>query len=274
MQTSPLHRKSKSTKIREYWESQAKLFKGDPLATNPDEYGRELEIRTLVKHIRKYPNLKGILDIGCGNGYTTIEIARRLPYIVVTGIDYSENMVRNAHERLCQECDTVRQRVTFAHFDILHRNNDQFRNKYQMIITARCLINLADFDVQRLTVMNIHSYLKLNGIYLMLENTVQGMNRMNDLRERVRLHRIPMRWHNQYFDENELLPLLEENFHIIDIDNFESTYVIASRVVNAALTPSGKEPNYKTKINLIGSKLFAIGDYGPTKLFVLQKSDV
>ncbi len=261
----------KIEEIKRYWEEQVKKFEGGSIATNPDEYGRELEIKTLVKHLKRYPNLKRVLDIGCGTGYTTIELTKRLPDILIDGADYSESMVKSAQENISRENKKIQARIDFFLLDILTNDREGLKNKYEIIITSRCLINLVDFVSQKKCITNICNYLKHQGIYLMMENTVQGMRKMNDLREAVGLHRIPMRWHNQYFDENTLLPFLEEHFELIEIDNFESTYVIGSRVFNAALTPEGQEPDYKAEINLIASKLPSIGDCGPTKLIVLKK---
>ena len=205
------NRNSEIEKIKRYWEEQVKQFEGGSLATNPDEYGRELEIKTLVKHLKQYPNLKRVLDIGCGTGYTTIEIAKRLSDILISGADYLESVVKSAQANLSRENNKVQARTDFFPLDILTNDREGLKNKYEIIITARCLINLLDFASQKKAIINICNYLKQHGIYMMMENTLQGMNKMNELREAVGLHRIPMRWHNQYFDENTLLPFLEEH---------------------------------------------------------------
>ena len=51
--------------IRKFWDQQAALFEESDLATAPDHYYRELEIKHILSHLE---NGKSILDVGCGNG--------------------------------------------------------------------------------------------------------------------------------------------------------------------------------------------------------------
>ncbi|HUO61575.1 MAG TPA: methyltransferase domain-containing protein [Candidatus Acidoferrales bacterium] len=55
-----------------------------------------------------------VMDAGCGSGRLTAELLSRLPNGRVVAADYSENMLRTAHDRLAAYGDRVR----FVHADL------------------------------------------------------------------------------------------------------------------------------------------------------------
>lgn len=258
--------KSKKTteNIKNFWNEQAKEYQQQGKATSPDMIDRELEIENIGKYIK---NNTKVLDIGCGNGYSTIKFARR-KNIKITGMDYSDEMVKQADIALDKLNSNLKKRARFQVGDILKMD---FKENFDIVITCRCLINLINFNEQKTAIKNIFRALKKDGLYIMCENTLDGQNKINLMRKLVGLSEISMRWHNQYLDEKLLLNFLKKYFQILEINNFGSLYYIASRVFNAKLTPKGKEPDYLSEINKIAAKLPSVGDYGPTKIFLLKK---
>lgn len=251
--------------IKKFWDDQAGQYQQQGLATCPDEIDRELEIDSIAKYIK---DGKKVLDIGCGNGYSTIKFAQKYKNIKITGIDYSEEMIRHANVALDKLDKNLKNRIKFMVGDVLLMD---FKEKFDIITTSRCLINLVNFNQQKQAIKNIHKLLNKGGSYIMCENTLDGLERINLLRKIVGLEEIPMRWHNQYFNEKTLIKFLRLNFKILDIDNFDSLYYVASRVFNAKLTPEGQKPDYNAGINKIAAKLPSVGDFSPTKIFVLRK---
>ena len=71
---------SVSEGIKEYWEQRAKENADSPQATTDDVYLRKLEISTLVDTIKNLslPENSSVLDVGCGDGYTTFHVAKEL----------------------------------------------------------------------------------------------------------------------------------------------------------------------------------------------------
>ena len=65
----------KFKKKLDFWENQAGLFKESQLATAPDIYYRDLEIKSILEYLPKGER-KRVLDIGCGNGYSTFIFAK------------------------------------------------------------------------------------------------------------------------------------------------------------------------------------------------------
>jgi len=251
-------------KIKAFWDKQAQDYKEQGQATSPDIINRELEIDNVTRYIKD--NTK-VIDIGCGNGYSTIKFVKK-KNIEIVGIDSSTEMIEQAKLALSKTENDFKERITFQTGDVLEINDQE---KFDIVVTCRCLINLINFDEQKRALQNIHKLLRKDGLYIMSENTLDGLNKINSMRAIVGLNEIPMRWHNQYFDEKLLFGFLEQYFEILEINNFASLYYIASRVFNAKLTPSGKEPNYLAEINKIAAQLPSVGDYGPTKIFVLKK---
>jgi ubiquinone/menaquinone biosynthesis C-methylase UbiE len=72
-------------------------------------YLRELEIRTLIDVLTEVGTAKAgrVLDVGCGDGYSTVQIARGLLPNYLLGVDYSQNMIALARRRLAAEPDLV-----------------------------------------------------------------------------------------------------------------------------------------------------------------------
>ncbi len=77
--------------IKAFWDSQAKEHGGSDLATNPDTHYRSLEIESIVRAISAMKH-DTILDVGCGNGFTTKAIAKAFPVADITGVDFSHAM--------------------------------------------------------------------------------------------------------------------------------------------------------------------------------------
>jgi len=259
--------KEKVSKIKEYWDGQAEKYGADVSATMPDALLKDLEVRTICDHLGRSKNL---LDVGCGNGYSTIKFAKAFQFLRVQGVDYSEKMIEAANRTLKSEHKELKARVSFAVGDITDLKLKP--GSFDTITTDRCLINLPNPQSQLLALANVHRVLQAGGIYLMCEDTIQGLSRINEMRKSCSLSTIPMRWHNQYIDEQAFLPVAKKLFEVIEINNFSSLYYIASRIFNAKLSEmEGKEPSYNHPLNRIAVDLPSVGDYGPLKLFVLKK---
>src|SRR5882724_7115189 len=71
--------------VRDFWDQQAKEHGGSDLATAPDHHYRSLEIESILRVISAIKH-ENILDVGCGNGYSTIQIAKKFPEAMITGI--------------------------------------------------------------------------------------------------------------------------------------------------------------------------------------------
>jgi len=247
--------------VLEFWNKRASLAE---VAGTPDLMAKQLEIEIISKHIKEGQK---ILEIGCGNGMTAIELALRFD-IDLTGIDFSEKMISEAR-RLASE-NHLMGHVTFGVGDVCDLLN--ITDRYDLIFTERVLINLPDWLAQAKAIKDIIALLKPGGRYLMCENSRDGLDRINMYRESCGLSKIDPPWHNRYLLEKEVNCLEIDGARLTGVENYSSTYYFISRVVNAWLAAQeGIEPQYNAKINQLGLLLPPMGDFGQGKLWIWEK---
>jgi ubiquinone/menaquinone biosynthesis C-methylase UbiE len=235
----------------------------------PDQLLKNLEIENIEKFLE---NGMSVADIGCGNGYSTFHYANSRK-ITIRGVDYSETMILNAEKALLASDDEIQKRITFQVGDV--RATGLPDATFHAVITDRCLINLTSREDQMKAVREVHRILMPGGLYLMCEDTEQGLARLNNLREYMGLEAINVRWHNLYLDEAHILSGAQGIFELLQTVNFSSFYYVASRIINAKIAQEqGVEPQYDSDINRVAamcSSLGGFGDFGPLKLFVFKK---
>lgn len=256
----------KAQEIREYWNSRAASVRNGPTATTNDVYLRKLEEATLAAELVRVPLDNAVLDVGCGDGRTTIALAKRFPEARLRGIDYSIEMVRLAQEALRAEPDLA-SRISFEVGDVRELQSALGDTRFSVIMTNRCLINLPDADSQYEALAGIRRHLVEDGVYLGTENFLGGQQNLNAARQAIGLPPIEIRWHNVFFDENEFRERAGVIFSDLSIINFSSAYYYATRVIYSALCKqNGEDPDYEHPIHEVAIRLPWMGDYGPIKL--------
>lgn len=262
--------KNKYSKIKTYWEEKAEEYIADPRATTNEYWLRELEVKEITRAIKNIKRKKTILDVGCGDGYSTIKIWKKFPQSNIIGIDYSQKMIRNANLFLRKEkIDSPH--IQFLVYDLLDLEN--FGKKFDLVISDRCLINLPTREMQKRAVSKIAAVLNDKGHYIMVENFIEGHKNMNKLRKKLGLPPIPVRWHNLFFNENFLYNAISRHFNIITTRNIGSLFYLITKVVYSKLCQlEKKEPDYNHPIYSIAVELEeTAGNFGPLRLLVLQK---
>lgn len=258
----------KTSHIKNFWKEQAQQFKKSQLATAPDIFYRNLEIENIEKYLR---NGGSVLDIGCGNGFSTIRFAEHFPKIKIIGIDYSPEMIKYANQALSQY-PRLKERVSFRVGDVLSLSSVGLPKTFDYIVSERCLINLLNWEEQQQALFEMKQVLKKGGRIVLCENTQEGLERLNKIRKTLDLKPIKVRWHNYYMPESKLLRFVKKHFVLESVKNIGSLYYIISRVVYAKLCDvRGVEPDYLNPINEIASKLEPFGDCSPNYIFLLKK---
>lgn len=258
-----------SDDIKKFWDEQALKYENLSLATTPDNLGFVLELNELLRHLQ---GQKRVLDLGCGNGKKAEFLNTKLKFKEYIGVDYSQQMMKQAlklKEHLCEIKAELRQVLHFKQGNVLDENLFE-KEHFDAVFTSRCLINLTNFKEQKQAIKNIHSFLKKDGLYIMIENMLESLENLNTIRAKFQLEPIKMRWHNCYFSQSKLISFLQKHFIVEEIANFASTYYLVSRTINAVLA-QGKEVDYNSQINALASKLPALGDFSPMKCLVLRK---
>ncbi len=255
--------------IRTFWTQQAIAHGQSPSASWSDHRVIEMEIRELISCLADGDR---VLDVGCANGYSTIQLASQR-MIKIRGLDYIPQMVEEARRRLQSLPSPILGEVEFDVGNVLQLG--EAPESYDKLIVTRVLINLESWDNQLLALQECTRMLKKGGTLLLSEATLQGWNKLNGLRREWNLGNIPMPGFNSYLDEEMLMEAMERDLELIELVNFASTYFVGTRLLKPLLAQAlgGKidptDPN--AEFNRWLSTLPAWGDYGTQKLFVFRK---
>lgn len=244
-----------------FWDDQADEHGTSDEATAPDHYYRILEIEKIKGHLRG----QRVLDVGCGNGYSTLQFKEANPEWHFSGMDLSEKMIEQA------KAADAESKIAFFVGDV--RTIEANVIGYDCIVSERCLINLKDWQEQQKVLLNLKNCLAPGGRIILVENFMDGLKNLNQLRRSYELDEIEVRWHNRYLDAAEFYAFTEEHFNIKFAENIGNLYYIISRVVYAAIAAlGGTEPAYNHPINQIAAGLPALGNYNfsPNMLHVLE----
>jgi SAM-dependent methyltransferase len=230
---------------KEFWNNLAsdRTLSTDQV-THKDIWQRWLEIELIKRFLR--PESR-VLDVGCGNGYTTKKISALVKEII--GIDFSPEMIKRAVE---ENIANSKGAVKFAVMDVLELNKSSF-GLFDIVVSERCLINLAGWEEQKKAISNIASVIEPGGRYIFVEGSRDGRKNLNALRQTVGLEAMPPVWHNVDFDLNATLDYLENFFEIEENLNL-GIYDYISRVVHPLLVYP-EQPKYDAKINEVAAKL-------------------
>src|SRR6266404_84630 len=258
--------------IQAFWDNQAKQHGSSDLATNPDTHYRALEIESILRAISAMEH-DTILDVGCGNGYTTRAIAKKFPEATVTGVDFSHAMIEEAKK-------LIKPNIDYLEGDVLSlsRNRPLIGRQYDVVLSSRVLINLANWEEQKVGILEMRKMLAPDGRLILVENVQEGLDNLNDLRGKLGLSKINPPWHNKYLPLDETRKFLDgikgQILTTEYVENIGNFYYLASRVLYAKLCKDqGIEPDYNNPINAIASQMPTMGEYyacSPNYMFILK----
>jgi ubiquinone/menaquinone biosynthesis C-methylase UbiE len=256
-------RKKTFENVKKFWEDSGKKMPTDPRITIRDHYFRLLEIYEIKKLLA---GKNKVLDIGCGNGFSTLEYAREVNYII--GADYSKNLINGAKKLLEKN---RRANVEFMVSDVLKMPFE--KGKFDAVVGERLLINLPNWEMQKDAIEKIARVIKSGGLYICAEVSQQGHQTMDYYRTLFGLGRIEKYWHNLYLDETKFIPFASKYFTISQIKRF-GMYQFLSKVVYPLLA-APKEPRFISKFNKvameIGKKITNFDDCSHQVMFVLHR---
>lgn len=235
-------------RIKETWDGRAKdTDLQGTYVTMTDRNQRMLEIDEALRYLS--PG-QVILDVGCGNGYSTAIFAKHAEQIL--GIDYSDAMIARAK----REYGAI-PNITFEVQDILSPL-PYVENTFDVAVAQRCLINLATWQNQQKAIAQIARVIKPGGCFIMQEGTRQGREGLNQLRVKMGLPRMPDVEFNSDLDEDALWPFIREYFEIVEIRRY-GLYDLIARVVHPLLVAPA-QPDYEAKINDVARRIAGATD--------------
>jgi SAM-dependent methyltransferase len=229
--------------VKSFWESRAADPSLDEIqVTHPDTWQRWLEIATIKRLLWREAI---VIDVGCGNGFSTKQLAPLVKSIV--GIDQSEGMIRRAREE-----GALPSNASFLVADVLNLSSAQF-GTFDVALTIRCLINLPDWEMQQRALASVAGILKPGGLYIFVEGLREGRASLNRLRKSVGLSEMPVVWHNLDFEGERTLRFLHRWFTLEREIGF-GTYDLVARVVHPLLV-APEDPKYSAVINEIAARV-------------------
>jgi 2-polyprenyl-3-methyl-5-hydroxy-6-metoxy-1,4-benzoquinol methylase len=255
--------------IREFWIQQAHTHGLSPAASWSDVEMVDLEVREILKWLSDGDR---VLDVGCGNGYSSVQFASR-KRIAIRGIDYVPELIEQANVRVAALPNHLHGPTEFAVGDVTAL--DEPASAYDKVIAIRVIINLSDWDAQRAALQACGRIVKPGGLLLLSDATLQGWTKLNAFRAEWGLTPIPIPAFNAYLDETRVIRELSPGFELADLSNFASTYFVGTRVLKPLLAEAfdgrvdAADPNLHW--NRWWATLPAWGDYGTQKLFVFRK---
>lgn len=255
--------------IRGFWSEQAREYGQSPSASWSDVHVIDREIEEIVARLETGDR---VLDIGCANGFSTVQLAARRK-IHIRGVDYVPEMIDEAKRRLKALEAPVAGDVEFAVGDITRLSEAD--EAYDKVIVIRVVINLSSWDEQLQGLKEAGRVLKRGGTLLLSEATLQGWERLNEFRREWSLPDIPMPPFNRYLDQDKVRAALAPGLDLVDVVDFSSSYYVGTRVLKPLLIQATGVDADVAKPDMHWNRFFsmlpAAGDYGVQRLFVLEK---
>ena len=250
----------KITKL-EFWDSRAAIGKD---AGTDDFLLKGLEVKLLLERISEKSS---VLDIGCGNGISLLELAQRKDCNGV-GIDFSDELIAIGNKWTAKR--GLEDKLSFCVGNVENLPDDL--GQFDYVLTERCLINLDNETAQHSAFLDVMKHVKMGGYYFMIESFIEGLERINELRISLGLKRIDAPWHNTFLIEESVQNWGTDEYVLEEIYPFSSTYYLLSRVVYAKIAQDSREElRYDSNINVVSCKLPPIGNFGPTRLWQWRK---
>lgn len=244
--------------MNDFWNKQSTI--NGVGAVNFDANMHTLENKAIEPHIK---DCKYVLDLGCGNGATTKYLAACYPNTEFLSIDSSIEMIKQAKK------SNTAKNITFLHDDAVHFKAVE---AFDAVIGKRLLINIKENKLKVLD--NIEASLKEGGKYIMVENFIEPLTKINELRLLLGYDIIKIHDFNEYLDHDFIKAVERNDLCLTQTVDFGSLYYFASRVFN----PNG---SYESQINIDVVKLSLMGHfdmiqgYSPEKMLIFEKiSDI
>lgn len=235
------------------------------LSGTPDFLLTQVEQAYLLEHV---PAGSRVLELGSGSGHTLIRLAQERQCECV-GLDYIPGMVQLAQAQVQAAGLSGRVRIMPHTLPALPEGLSPF----DVVISNRCLNSLVSAEEQQQVIQGIPSLLKPGGLFLMLENTLDGLEATNRMRQAAGLDSIEEAWHSRFFRVAEVQTWQQPGFRIEHFAHVTSLYYFLSRVINASLcAQTGEALAYDAQINQIAAALpQQVGDFGPVKAWHWRK---
>ena len=260
----------KEEKLQQHYEKIGVL--GDDRVTAFDYNLRNLEIECAKNYL--FTDAK-VLDVGSGPGVACFEYASAGAN--VTGVDYAQSMVDSSLQKIDSTYPHLKSAMNFYKGSALDLPFES--SSFDVVTTHRVLIALLSFENQQKALQEIERVLVPNGLYLMFEATVEGLEILNNFRRMFGLSEVSEGGCGDYdrllFSEKKLKEFMEPHFDLVKVHSFGMYYFI-TRILQPLFVAPDK-PRYDHKLNdaafEIAKKIPDFENIGHLKGYVWRKKD-
>jgi len=251
--------------VNEHYKKQAKEHNLALTSTMPDQNIRKKEIENMVKYLE---DGEKCLEIGCGNGAASVMISK-ICKLHLLSIDSTKEMIELAQHQSQKE---IKGELSFKHQSILELDE---KEEFDTVFTIRCIINLMNWEDQKISLENMSKRVKNQGKLILLEAFSDGLEELNQARKEMGLESIPPAYHNLHLKKDQVIECLEENnLKLVEENNFLSTYYFGTRVIYPALAKANNiDTVFNSKIDSFFSHFPSYGNFAHIKILVFKKEN-
>lgn len=253
--------------IKKFW-NDAGMTELDADGLKPtarDPYLQQLNEHYIREHLQGR-NYKRILDVGCGEGSSSLIFAAEVEQLI--GIDYSESLISQASSKRVSNTE-------FIHADVLNLQHMFEESSFDALISIRCLINLPSEEMQYAALDSMFAILKPGGLMFFSEGYENGWNGINVQRQRNGLPVMDIVSYNKLFNELELERFLNQKGKIKEFIGF-GDYLYGSRILHPLICDNNVRHDSpinrvfsEVQINNPGRARYADCDYAG--IYVVEK---
>ncbi|MBN2373049.1 class I SAM-dependent methyltransferase [bacterium] len=207
-----------------YWDERALKYETTGKTTLLDDNMRLLEVETVQQWLDPNDN---VLEIFCGNGISTLELAGYCNSIVAC--DLSENMIKMAQKYLVER-KPLRKNVVFEKRNVLDIDKTYSTGQFSTVVSVRGLINLPTWELQKEAILKIYALLPVRGKFIFIEGSQEGFETINKFRKKFSLSPLKEPWYDRHFNVSLLNEFMEQYFITKDERKLD-IYFLVSRIL-------------------------------------------
>jgi len=251
--------------VNEHYKKQAEEHNLALTSTMPDQNIRKKEIENIVKYLK---DGERCLEVGCGNGAASIMISK-ICKLHLLSIDSTKEMIELAQQQSKKE---IKGELSFKHQSVLELED---KDDFDTVFTIRCIINLMNWEDQKIALENMSRRVKKNGKLVLLEAFSDGLEELNQARKEMGLEIIPPAYHNLHLKKELVIEyLLKKGLELVEENNFLSTYYFGTRVIYPALAKANNvDMVFNSKMDSFFSYFPAYGNFAHIKILVFKKEN-
>jgi len=251
-------------KNNDFWENLAQKTTKKAISSNDPNLDM-LEREFIKKYLKKTMT---VLDVGSGDGLASMEFAPKVKKIV--GIEPAPSVVKIAQENQKKAKVKNVEWIQGSALEIGKLFSDQ---KYDCIISKRCLVNILSWPEQKKALGLISEALTKGGWFLLAEGFTDGLKNLNRIRKDNGLETDKVVDFNLYFEREKFESEIKKDFQIVEKNNFGLYYFLSHFFYPYMIAPL--EPKYRSKINQMAAKLSLneklMEEYGYISFYALKK---